>query len=645
MKTIRALSYVLKVSVFLLVILLLIGFSIFNPLQDVKTIYFPFMNHLEPVGEKMNNKLVISEIMFNPIGAEPGHEWIEIFNRSPFGVDLHGYKIGDSEIQGDLEGMYAFPVGSRVSAGKTVVIANQSALFSSVYGFRPDYELSDSDPEIPNLIKYRIWSGGVINLSNAGDEITILNQKDEQVDAVSWGNSSYAFSPPAPKSEDGMSIERNPANVDSNRAEDWSVSAEPEPGIVNLIISTPVPDTPTATQPVCDNIPVLISEVLYDPANSPEPDGEWVEIYNFGDSEVNLNCLVLGDEESVGGSEGMMAFPSGSTISPGQAIVIANQADTFLNDNGISPDFEMRETSGTVPNLIVYPQWASGSISLSNSGDELVLINISGIQLDAVSWGSSAFAFQPPVPGVNPGHSISRQPADIDTDSANDWVNLSQPQPGVVVLNPPAPSPLPETETPSPGPPSPTSTVTPTPTVTETPQPTFNIVINEILADPDSELGDANNDGDVDFSDDEFIEMINNSSTPMDISTWSIGDTLDIRHTFPAGSILEPGCGLVLFGGGFPNGDFGYMLVQVASGGKLGLNENVETIYIYNSQLEIITSLNYGENAGYDQSITRDPDIVGSLPLRKHSLATGSDGALFSPGTMINGSIFSGCMD
>lgn len=651
MKTIGALRNVLKVSIFFMVSSLLIGFSIINPLQYVYSFYFPFMPNLDPSDAEMNNALVISEIMINPVGAEPGKEWIEIFNRSPNGIDLYGYKIGDSEERGDLEGMYTFPVSSKIPPGETVVIANQAVLFAISFGVQPDFELSDSDPEIPNLLKYRNWAGGVINLRNGGDEILILNPKDKQVDAVSWGDSNYAFNPPAPIPEDGMSLERNPANVDSNRADDWIIRADPDPGSASLEGPTSVPSTPTMTQPNCDNIPVLISEVLYDPAIVEEPGGEWVEIYNYGDLKANLDCLMLGDEETIGGSEGMMVFPSGNTVSPGKAIVIANQGDIFSNHYGFFPDFEIRETLASVPNLIDYPQWASGSIRLSNSGDELLLINLSGNQLDAVSWKDSVYAFDPPVAGVNPGHSISRQPADIDTDSANDWLDLSQPQPGIVHLTPPTPtesptrSPTPVTETPTQKPPSPTSTTTPTPTLTEVPQPTFEIVINEILADPDSEFGDANNDGVVDYSDDEFVELINNSSIPMDISAWSIGDVLSIRHSFPAGTILEPGCGLILFGGGIPNGDFGNFVVQVASTGELSFNDIMETIYVYDSQQDIVASLGYGEESGDDQSITRDPDIVGTQPLKKHSLASGSNGAIFSPGTMIDGSIFSGCME
>ncbi|MBK5109408.1 MAG: lamin tail domain-containing protein, partial [Anaerolineales bacterium] len=354
-------------------------------MQDENSIYFPFLNYLDPVAEELKNHLVISEVMFNPTGAEPGNEWIEIFNRSPLRVDLHEYKIGDSETPGDLEGMYAFPEGSHVSPGKTVVIANQAAPFIGTYGFRPDFELVDSDPNVQNMMKYRNWAGGVINLNNSGDEITIINKEDKQVDAVSWGDSQFAFDPPAPITDDGMTLERIPANTDSNRASDWSISAEPDPGTVNVITNTPVPISPTDTQPYCDNIPVLISEVLYDPAVSGEPEGEWVEIYNYGDIRVSLDCLILGDEETGGGSEGMMAFPAGGSINPGQVIVIANHADDFNNNYGFFPDFEIQQANESVPNLSPFPQWASGSISLSNSGDEVLLINLSGIQIDAVS--------------------------------------------------------------------------------------------------------------------------------------------------------------------------------------------------------------------------------------------------------------------
>jgi len=66
---------------------------------------------------------------------------------------------------------------------------------------------------------------------------------------------------------------------------------------------------------------------------------------------------------------------------------------------------------------------------------------------------------------------------------------------------------------------------------------------------------------------------------------------------------------------------------------------------MYDTTMEMIIRITYGEEAGDDQSITRDPDIIGEEPLRKHSLVLGSNGSLFSPGTKVDGSYFSGCSE
>ena len=61
-------------------------------------------------------------------------------------------------------------------------------------------------------------------------------------------------------------------------------------------------------------------------------------------------------------------------------------------------------------------------------------------------------------------------------------------------------------------------------------------VINEVNADPDTSLvGDANGDGVSNFSDDEFVELVNVSGGAQDISGWTLSDGVSIRHTFPSG--------------------------------------------------------------------------------------------------------------
>ena len=96
-------------------------------------------------------------------------------------------------------------------------------------------------------------------------------------------------------------------------------------------------------------------------------------------------------------------------------------------------------------------------------------------------------------------------------------------------------------------------------------------------------------------------------------------------------------------GGGDPTGYFGGSLVQTSSNGLLGLNNSGDTLTLYDLSVDVVFSYTYGSEGADNQSLTRDPDISGPEPLTKHSTATGSSGALYSPGTRIDGTGFSGC--
>lgn len=166
-------------------------------------------------------------------------------------------------------------------------------------------------------------------------------------------------------------------------------------------------------------------------------------------------------------------------------------------------------------------------------------------------------------------------------------------------------------------------------------------VINEILADPDASEGDANGDGTVNTTEDEFVEIVNNSGESQDISGWTLADGYSVRHTFPSGTVIPDQGAVVVFAGGTPAGSFGGAIVQTSSSGQLGLNNSGDTVTLNNGTADV-TAYTYGSEGGDNQSLTRDPDITGPEPLVKHSEATGSGGALFSPGTQIDGSQFPG---
>ena len=170
--------------------------------------------------------------------------------------------------------------------------------------------------------------------------------------------------------------------------------------------------------------------------------------------------------------------------------------------------------------------------------------------------------------------------------------------------------------------------------------PVSDWVINEFLADPATDItGDANGDGTRDSSQDEFVEIVNNTGDAVDISGWTLSDAVSVRHTFPLGTVVPDEAAIVVFGGGTPTGDFGWSIVQTASAGQLGLNNAGDQITLSDG-VSIISTVSYGSEGGDDQSLTRDPDVTGSFV--KHSTATNSAGALFSPGTLIDGSLFPG---
>ncbi len=153
------------------------------------------------------------------------------------------------------------------------------------------------------------------------------------------------------------------------------------------------------------------------------------------------------------------------------------------------------------------------------------------------------------------------------------------------------------------------------------------IVINEIHADPDATNGDANGDGTVSTSQDEFVEIYNVSGASLDISGWVIADAAGDRHVFPNNTVIPADEAIVVFGGGTPVTVPG--LVQTASVGFLGLTNGGDSVIIKNDSGVTIVNETYGSEGGDNQSLARSDDFTGSFV--KHSTIA-TNPVLFSPG-------------
>jgi hypothetical protein len=175
----------------------------------------------------------------------------------------------------------------------------------------------------------------------------------------------------------------------------------------------------------------------------------------------------------------------------------------------------------------------------------------------------------------------------------------------------------------------------------ETPN-TAALIINEVLYDPPAgAAGDANGDGTRDANQDEFVELVNLSASPMDISNYKMYDATALssnapRHIFPSGSIIPPGKAIIIFGGGAPTGSFGNATVQIASSGSLNLTNADDLLTIEDANGTVILTFDVEALSNNpDESYTRNPDLTGEF--EQHGANTP---LLFSPGSKVDSNPF-----
>lgn len=152
------------------------------------------------------------------------------------------------------------------------------------------------------------------------------------------------------------------------------------------------------------------------------------------------------------------------------------------------------------------------------------------------------------------------------------------------------------------------------------------VLINEILADP---AADANGDGALSTTKDEFIELLNTGSDLVELGDWTLSDSVSLRHTFSASSAI-PGYGFfIIFGGGVPQS---FSSAAIASTGTLSLNNGGDTVSLRNSNGDLVDQIIFGSEGGSNVSLTRSPD--GQDVWVKHSTLSN---LAFSPGKTIAG--------
>ncbi len=187
--------------------------------------------------------LLITEVFYDTPGADDTREWVEIANVGTAVIDLTDIKIGDEETPGGNEGMKRFPEGAQIQPGQVIIVAQTAAGFRELYGRLPDYEIIDSRDDVPDMRGFPLWASGDFALGNDGDELLLVDGM-AIIDALSYGERTTIFNPAVPDAASGQSIERQPANCDTDTSADWQTQPTPTPGQISLDDACAAPPEP-----------------------------------------------------------------------------------------------------------------------------------------------------------------------------------------------------------------------------------------------------------------------------------------------------------------------------------------------------------------------------------------------------------------
>ncbi|MEM7656648.1 MAG: lamin tail domain-containing protein [Bacteroidota bacterium] len=303
--------------------------------------------------------VAINEIHYNP--AEPftdTTEFVEIINYGANPVDLSGYTFPS--------GLgFTFPGGTSLAPGEYFVLAVNATAFNNFYGCAPDGDFSGALSNSGELLELADASGNIINAVDYDDN-------------AAWGSDADG---------DGPSLELLDPTADNSDPANWDVSAVDggTPGAMNGGFLNR-----------CTPINVVINEIHYnsnDGAGFPDSEWEFVELYNPGPTSIDLSGWAVSD------GEGSNTFPSGTTIGVDEYIVVAEDASTF---------------SGASYQVF---EWA-GNFALSNSGDNVDLLDAGGNLFDQVNYDDSS---PWPTAADGDGPSLELNDWQLDNDNGANW--------------------------------------------------------------------------------------------------------------------------------------------------------------------------------------------------------------------------------
>jgi predicted extracellular nuclease len=275
-------------------------------------------------------QLVINEIMQNPSAvSDAAGEWFELYNPTASDIDINGWTIEDNDFDSH-------------------VISNGGPLTVPAGGFLVLGNNADSGTNGGVSVAYQ-YSG--IALANGADELVLRDGGLTEIDRVEW-DGGPVFPDPT-----GATMALINPTLDNNAGANWCTASTPfgagdlgTPGAAN-----DCPDGATG---------LVINEIMQNPSAVSDAAGEWFEVYNPTDSAVDIDGWTVADNDI---DAFVIANGGPLLVPPGGFLVLGNNVD-FGTNGGVNVAYQY------------------SGMFLSNSSDELVLLDLALVEVDRVEW-------------------------------------------------------------------------------------------------------------------------------------------------------------------------------------------------------------------------------------------------------------------
>jgi hypothetical protein len=467
----------------------------------------------EDTEEATTATVIISEVGWAGSEINDSDEWLELTNLSDQTIDLTGWSLAGAATGGDV---LVLPDQASVAANSTYLISNYA---------------DDDEKSTLNIVANHVTSS--LSLSNSSFGISLQDALGTVIDVTGTGSAPPTGS--RGTNEEGETEPRSSMQrlylIDGSLDEAWVSATESvgfDEGATEL--GTPgIPETPVTHE----TLETLNSQTYDEYQNDPEDETEEEPedtVTETDPTDSSTSSLIINE------------FVSDPITGESEWVEIYNPTETVF----ILAGYQIREASGKLTDLpdqyLAADQYAVAegiSGNLNNGGDTIELLDPEGNIIDQVSFGDGTEA-----PAVS-------DPNAVALNENNEWVETTISTPGAanvisdevqeVVVEETEEEAAEETEEIEE---TEEEVVEPTETPETLDTPEIPVTFEALTTLSLSEIY-ANTEG-AD-SEEEFIEITNTGSEPVDLQGWSLTDASEKTHTINDSLTIEPGAFLALY--------------------------------------------------------------------------------------------------